>query len=697
MAPRRSTRVKTQAVSNVVEAGPVVASGSMEKAYEESDEEFEENQYNKKKRKAAQPKQSAKKRASSQPPPPKKARTRGTKGVLKQIMEMPFDILYEIFTRLPPADLLSIGRTSRDLKDLVLGQDFKAIWSKSFSATGIPPCPEDMSQPAYAELAFGDTCWTCGSKKHVEQFWLLRLKLCSACKNSPEFLLGFSSHKEQLLPAGQLPKDLLTDYLLPGIYWTIGGTRWSKKYTLALYEEYSALSTDEGKAEWVKATVERISAARTHADKCQIWRRVYLRDIQKEEERDFVQRKARVVEMAKEMGWEEEMSKMSWKLVNRDEILRVCGKPFNDREFSHRKCQSNNVRADRVNHENKQKLLYRMKTLSQAYDEALALHYPLTERRPLASDIFLVPRIEKLVSDIDSKPDLTVADFMFTKKNLKSVIKDAYDIINAKILKVISNGLGKRGYDPTTILNLATTLFTNNDLTFKKMSAEDKKLARERSFLTVPEVLVCSSTRDTSRRRTSNLELYACEAFGYQGAWQAPSGLKFHKTAHDVAGQLLKICKLDPTTTTLDEIEELQPILECYGCNSTNVGRQVLTWDSAISHIIDSPWHAGQVDPQKITLLDGPDAERARAAIKEKKRRVSYSSKGAETVCLHCDRIEGLENMLDHVHKKHGVMFAGEEDFAFTYVTKRQFPDIGRPNGEYRLWPPRPPAMNPTI
>lgn len=239
------------------------------------------------------------------------------------------------------------------------------------------------------------------------------------------------------------------------------------------------------------------------------------------------------------------------------------------------------VKADRVARENQDKLRSRMKTLLQAYDKALATQLSPTERRPMACDIFLVPRIKALVTYTETIPDLTVADFKFDRKTLAGVIKDAYDIITPKILHIISNGLGKKGYDPNTVLDLATTLFTNPDLVFEKKSTYQKGQARECSFLTVPEILVCDASRDRMRQGMSILERYAFEEFRCT-PWQANSALKFHKAAHVAAGRVLELCELDPATTTLKDLEEIQPVLECCHCNSIQEGRLIMTWDSAV-------------------------------------------------------------------------------------------------------------------
>lgn len=48
------------------------------------------------------------------------AKVRGRRGQLKLVVEMPFDILLEIFQYLPPADLLCLTKASKSLRALLL-------------------------------------------------------------------------------------------------------------------------------------------------------------------------------------------------------------------------------------------------------------------------------------------------------------------------------------------------------------------------------------------------------------------------------------------------------------------------------------------------------------------------------------------------------------------------------------------------
>ncbi|KAG5341400.1 hypothetical protein C0989_010766 [Termitomyces sp. Mn162] len=59
---------------------------------------------------------------------PPERKIRGTRGKLKLITEMPFDILYETFSHLHPVDLLHLSQASKSLHDILLNRRAQSVW-----------------------------------------------------------------------------------------------------------------------------------------------------------------------------------------------------------------------------------------------------------------------------------------------------------------------------------------------------------------------------------------------------------------------------------------------------------------------------------------------------------------------------------------------------------------------------------------
>ncbi|KAF9474662.1 hypothetical protein BDN70DRAFT_815289 [Pholiota conissans] len=87
----------------------------------------------------------------------KKARNR--RGSLKIIVNMPEDVIFEIFGWLDPLDLLHVARTTKTLRDVLMSRSSITIWKTARSKfDGLPDCPDDLSEPQYAALIFVERC-----------------------------------------------------------------------------------------------------------------------------------------------------------------------------------------------------------------------------------------------------------------------------------------------------------------------------------------------------------------------------------------------------------------------------------------------------------------------------------------------------------------------------------------------------------
>ncbi|KAL0566785.1 hypothetical protein V5O48_015221 [Marasmius crinis-equi] len=126
---------------------------------------------------------------SSRPPASeeKKRTVRMKRGLLQRIKEFPLDVVFDIFSHLTPHDLLNLSRTSKDLRKLLLSRSTTSVWRLSRSnVSGLPECPDDMSEPAYAHLCFDLRCHHCeGKQPAVNMLWHCRTRSCHACLEGP--------------------------------------------------------------------------------------------------------------------------------------------------------------------------------------------------------------------------------------------------------------------------------------------------------------------------------------------------------------------------------------------------------------------------------------------------------------------------------------------------------------------------------
>ncbi|KAK0466091.1 uncharacterized protein EV420DRAFT_1326502 [Desarmillaria tabescens] len=81
---------------------------------------------------------------------------------LSMLPTLPLDILFEIFGHLNPLDLLYLTRTTKEFRRVLTHRSSTTVWKSSLAnVPGLPPCPEDMSHPAWSSLVFDHFCHEC--------------------------------------------------------------------------------------------------------------------------------------------------------------------------------------------------------------------------------------------------------------------------------------------------------------------------------------------------------------------------------------------------------------------------------------------------------------------------------------------------------------------------------------------------------
>jgi len=71
----------------------------------------------------------------------------------------------------------------------------------------------------------------------------------------------------------------------------------------------------------------------------------------------------------------------------------------------------------------------------------------------------------------------------------------------------------------------------------------------------------------------------------FEASWNDQSVVIFDQDIHAVLASAIKLCGLDPKTTTAEQLEKSNPIFECKACNSV-MGRTTMTWSGVVSLLI---------------------------------------------------------------------------------------------------------------
>ncbi|CAE6346388.1 unnamed protein product [Rhizoctonia solani] len=122
---------------------------------------------------------------STQNAPPRK-RIKGRQGGLQGIMKMPIEIFMEIAPYVDPGDLITLIRTSKFFRSMLLVRSAARIWQSALNnVPGLPPCPTGMVEPQYAALMFTKNCTNCGVQVMTSKADpYLGVRLCPSCRET---------------------------------------------------------------------------------------------------------------------------------------------------------------------------------------------------------------------------------------------------------------------------------------------------------------------------------------------------------------------------------------------------------------------------------------------------------------------------------------------------------------------------------
>ncbi|KAG9075611.1 hypothetical protein FS749_012713 [Ceratobasidium sp. UAMH 11750] len=131
---------------------------------------------------------------------PKRSRQTRRDRVDGFFVSLPIEIFTEILCWSYPGDFLSLARTNKSFRDVLMRRSSRFIWRRAESnlaSMGLPPCPPHMDEPAYATLLFTKNCTTCGKSTKSRLDLYLYVRLCLPCR------------KTQIADVGDFPDGII--------------------------------------------------------------------------------------------------------------------------------------------------------------------------------------------------------------------------------------------------------------------------------------------------------------------------------------------------------------------------------------------------------------------------------------------------------------------------------------------------------
>ncbi|OAX41999.1 hypothetical protein K503DRAFT_767159 [Rhizopogon vinicolor AM-OR11-026] len=241
-------------------------------------------------------------------------RPRARKGGLSMLPTVSLDVLFEIFGFLKPLDLLSLARTSKPFRGLLMSKSNAFIWRASRALVpNLPDCPADLCEPQYARLAFDPHCHNCGDVGH-NVIWQFRVRYCGPCLKGWTNMVAASSkpvitllcpNNAELLPTYTFrdPRLRRTEMIQTSQYHALG------LQLKGLSRAEQALVIEEAK--------KAVCAVREHSEACQAW--VSVTNMARSDELHKIreERKQVIQEWLEAEGWKPEIDYHTWWKISR--------------------------------------------------------------------------------------------------------------------------------------------------------------------------------------------------------------------------------------------------------------------------------------------------------------------------------------------------------------------------------------------
>ncbi|KAL4070439.1 hypothetical protein J3A83DRAFT_4243270 [Scleroderma citrinum] len=567
-------------------------------------------------------------------------------GRLAGLMELPMDILFEIFGHLNPLDVLRLARTTKQFRSMLMHKSSRFIWiAARKNISDLPDCPPYMSEPQFANLVFDTHCHECLAPNTRSVDWRIGRRICMKCAKDClvedyPFSCGESVYKS--VPSKEGKRGRLCYY---------------KNDLNDFQRKRDSYTNPEDRAAFVKERRNIVSEMEKHAALLTTWSNNQYNA--RSEERDDLrrERKQAIIEELTKLGWGDEIEKIPsdddlghQKLVKQPTRLtpRIWSniKPEMIRYMEQMKVQ-------RLERERKALVIARKQIAVSVLRDYKRVHLPFSDIMPEPVDFCAFLQVSEIV-ELPTETEVTEESFQGVVSQMDELVaqwrRSSYDMLIQQFKEPLSRkihqgldaqvqpltdtgtssamdpkGKGKakaiepcppEGAELVEVLSLATTVFccktcNPSSTDFYDWSEEYESLlsgmlsqpSMSRSPLFYPEVL---GHRCLTKKRgyrddiPGDVTKQLYYPAGFRTKWSCIP-LQIDDTAKNIASKIVEACGLDPLTTTTVQMDTLNPKLACLECVTWDIGygnqcqTPVFGWRAAVDHCARMHRYTGNV------------------------------------------------------------------------------------------------------
>ncbi|KAI0044443.1 hypothetical protein FA95DRAFT_1608547 [Auriscalpium vulgare] len=514
---------------------------------------------------------------------------------------MPLDILYEIFGYLTPSDLIQLSRVTRGFRKVLLSRQSLTLWRASYRLvvdTPPPPCPEDVSEPAWAHLLFGGPyCHSCGTKPVNKILFIYRRRACQSCME--QHLVAAHNLRSRF------PGIRLADKVDMVPYWQDKTAKqysylcfWWDDDVLALRRDLDALLEKHGSEESAayleeleKMRSERAAIAERkmqHSQECQKW------------EDSRVQERARAlgqIKMKRMEGIKSRFMALGYSGIDVDSIHTHpevnISKLLTDRVWKRilpiLRIEVEKAHAERLDKERAARRSQRERHIERAWIDHLRGRPPrFAALAPPHYDSISWPTLCELIEHDES----VTPDFEDRVNTALQELGPALQETVRKKAEHLVSLLPQDNDSPDTLMSQVLTLEQLESSDFFSKASSGLGLASS--------YFACGSHPDNALNKFHGFGMLA----HYCGAYEP----HFCETKRNVVLQLLESLRMEPASTTALDLDRVDARFVCLTCDAQDywvadggmiTARQSLIWRACVRH--DNAAHQGHA---RFQLLD---------------------------------------------------------------------------------------------
>ncbi|KAH9926818.1 hypothetical protein B0H21DRAFT_894957 [Amylocystis lapponica] len=599
----------------------------------------------------------------------------------RRIQDLPLEILLQISQWVRPGDLLTLIRTTKRLRKILLDRKVAAlVWEVSLTCNvqdpKLPGRPTFLSEVKYAELAFGRHCFKCGRDAPAADsvFWKFRARYCKICK-----FQEIIPNNQDKTPSEQRRFQSLMD-VCPVVQ-GIARVRSSAPLTTAMTVHKPDIDH-----------LERRLAGTSQDQRTRIMEEMKK---QTEEIKQFALRLRRWDHDWRETRWEETDGARELKLKRIIKHLIALGygidilylgpsqKKLSELQAVHKTERWNDATWEKIRHDviefmdNRKASRLDWERVKQMRERLAILERSLVKALD-ANDLYPVPHALDLVfyrkirAVIESPSDVDVTNMAFDGM-LPGILKHWQREVTVEMSACLLKTEGRHGSDGGDDSSRNPLKLAKSILKCACGAIRTWPDAASHSHEESGGVNDCIGPDRHAPDFDGTLDPIPRTAFetavrGRYWPRKAWSSKCFHPCDAHVAG-LFRACDLDPNTTTCAQMDRLDARFSCKLCSVPEKVKYLMPWRNALLHCVQD--HLGSL-PSTIKWTRATHAETA-AAKRLERLRGSQTAGPLEDLqvanwhCRYCyaGRLGARYTMKDaikHVQKHHRIQNAGDSD-----------------------------------